>query len=432
MIHDGEKVIETFETLINPKIRIPFGITQITGISDEMVRDAPMFHEIAKRLVELTDQAVFVAHNVRFDYSFVRAAFKDLGYVYQRQTLCTVRLSRKVFKNLTSYSLGKLCESLSISIENRHRAMGDAKATSFLFQKIVKQLAAENMDWYNEAIGQTKIPPLLDLNVYSQIPDNITGVYYFYNHAGEVIYIGKGKNIKKRIEQHFAIGSKGSRRALQMKTDIADISYENTGNELIALLLESDEIKKLKPIYNISQKKSRTVPLFAAYVNTDINGYKNLRIDKYNELREAVFTMDSLSKMNAYLYQLTDKYALCLSKMNLNAIKGPCFYHQIHKCEGACINSEPTDLYNERFDDMLNKYSFLNEQLIMIGEGRHAFEKGVVYICNGQYKGFGYIDIQFNEPKIDELISCVKKYSHNRDIQQIIALHQHKYVKITL
>jgi DNA polymerase III subunit epsilon len=396
-----------------------------------MVKDAPMFHEIAKRLIELTDKAVFVAHNVRFDYSFIRAAYKNLGYQYQRPTLCTVRLSRKVFLNLKSYSLGKICESLSISIKNRHRAMGDAYATSLLFKKIFYQLSLNNHEWLSEALGQTKIPPMLENNTFNNIPENMTGIYYFYNKEGEVIYIGKGKDIKKRIEQHFAIGSKGSRRALKMKTEIADIGYENTGNELIALLLESDEIKKLKPIYNISQKKSRSVPLFATYIDIDNYGYKNLSIDKYNENKEAIFTMDSLSKTNAYLYQLTQKYQLCLKKMSLQAINGPCFYHQIHQCKGACIQKEPQDSYNERFEEMINQHSFINNSFLIVGEGRVASEKGIVYIDNGQYKGFGYLDTDFNEPNIDDMISCIKRFAHNRDIQQIIALHQHKFIKIT-
>ena len=138
ILHDGEKVVDTFSTLINPCCKIPSNITQLTGITDAMVANAPPFFEVAKRILELTENAVFVAHNVRFDYGFVKAAFKDLGYNYQRETLCTVRMSRATFKGLPSYSLGNLCNSLDIRIENRHRAMGDAQATAILLGKYLK------------------------------------------------------------------------------------------------------------------------------------------------------------------------------------------------------------------------------------------------------------------------------------------------------
>ncbi|MEY2799544.1 MAG: hypothetical protein RI934_532, partial [Bacteroidota bacterium] len=255
ILHDGQKVIEEFCTLVNPECSIPYQITQLTGISNDMVRDAPPFYEVAKKIIELTKDAVFVAHNVNFDYNFVKAAFKELGYDYHRNTLCTVRMSRHAFPGFPSYSLGKLCDSLNIQLSNRHRALGDAKATAILFDRIIQSNSSILDDIKNAAITIPKnLPPQLKEDALLKIPNGVTGVYYFHNSNGDVIYVGKSKDIKKRIVQHFAAGK--TKKAARMLEDVAHISIENTGSELIALLLESDEIKKIKPIYNTSQKRS--------------------------------------------------------------------------------------------------------------------------------------------------------------------------------
>jgi DNA polymerase III subunit epsilon len=200
ILHDGYNVLKSYHTLVNPKVKIPFHIYQLTGITDEMLKNAPEFHEVAREIIAFTDNAIFVAHNVRFDYSFIKSAYKNLGYIYQRKTLCTVRLSRQVFKNEGSYSLGKLCESLRINIKNRHRAMGDARATAELFSKISYELSLKDKDWVKSALGYSNIPPLLDEQKLNEIPEQFTGVYYFYNSLNEIIYIGKANDVKKRIE----------------------------------------------------------------------------------------------------------------------------------------------------------------------------------------------------------------------------------------
>ena len=139
VLHDGKKILDQWETLINPECYIPHGITELTGITQEMVQDAPKFYEVAKTIVEKTEKAIFVAHNVRFDYGFLREEFKRLGYTFSRRQLCTVRLSRKAFPGLRSYSLGKLIKHFGIKVNDRHRAMADTLATVELFEKILRQ-----------------------------------------------------------------------------------------------------------------------------------------------------------------------------------------------------------------------------------------------------------------------------------------------------
>ncbi|HEY4652443.1 MAG TPA: exonuclease domain-containing protein, partial [Pontibacter sp.] len=289
-IHDGQKIVDKYSTLINPQRPIPYFISQLTGITDDMVQDAPKFYEVAKEIVEFTEGKIFVAHNVRFDYSFIKKEFADLGYTFQRKTLCTVRLSRALIPGLPSYSLGKLCQSIDIELKQRHRAIGDAEATAILFDKLIKinrpvvdgnmNMAAENTSQVlKQEIKTSLLPPAISKEQVDALP-MVPGVYYFHNEKGEVIYVGKSINIKKRIIQHFNIDYK-SRKSLDFKNSIADITYELMGNELVALLYESAEIKRMKPHYNRQQRRS--VFNTGIFVYEDEKGYKRLTYGSINK-----------------------------------------------------------------------------------------------------------------------------------------------------
>lgn len=423
LLHDGEQVVKKYSTLVNPECKIPVDITRLTGISDAMVKDAPPFYAIAKDVIEMTQDAVFVAHNVRFDYGFIKNAFRELGYLYQRKTLCTVRLSRSTFKGLPSYSLGRLCESLDIRIKDRHRALGDAEATAILLSRIIERQGIPKKDWIATEIVKTVIPPLLPEPVLHSLPEHTTGVYYFYNQHGYIIYVGKAIDIKKRITQHFAINGKETPKAIQMKSEIADIKFVETGNELIALLLESDEIKKIKPIYNVMQKKARPVPFYGIFTEYDGLGYINFSIKKLKEGDEPMSTADNIHSAREWLQNMVERYTLCLSKCELHKMPGPCFNFHLHKCNGACMQKEEAEVYNARAIDAIKRHSFQSESFFILGKGRRGDERSVVCVERGQYKGFGYIDSPDKLPTHDELRAVIKPYPHNRDIQQILQLH---------
>jgi len=245
--HDGEKVTGEFVTLINPERNIPYFITSLTGITNEMVENAPRFFEVAKRIVEMTEGRTIVAHNARFDYSFIRQEFKSLGYNFSRNLLDTVTLGRKLIPGHRSYSLGNICRDLGIMINGRHRAAGDALATARLFEMLMMR------DREMAGIGQglikstrlSKLNPNLDVSKIAKIPED-SGVYYFYNEKGDLIYIGKSRNLRQRIRTHLSNNT--TNRAMEMRDLIADIGWEVTGSELVALLMESSEIKKNKPV----------------------------------------------------------------------------------------------------------------------------------------------------------------------------------------
>lgn len=421
VVHDGKEIVDSYSTLINPYCSIPYNITRITGITNEMVKDAPGFHEVAKKIVEMTENCVFVAHNVGFDYGFVKSSFHDLGYTFTRKTLCTVRMSRSTFKGLPSYSLGNLCESLGIQLTDRHRALGDAKATAILFDRIIKEnpemvhgekLAAETK--------KTVLPPQLKMETLEAIPPGRTGVYYFYNQNGDVIYVGKSNDIRKRMFQHFAIKANDSAKAIQMRNDIADISFEFTGSELIALLLESDEIKKIKPIYNRAQKRSRVNSYYGIFSKYDWKGYINLSIETMQEGDEPIMVADNKFVAKRFLNAAIEKYVLCKAKCDIHNIGGPCFDYQIKLCNGACVDKELPETYNPRVMAAIESISFKNQTFFLIDHGRSHHERSAVFIERGQYRGFGYIDTQLNELNEENLRACIRKYPHNTDIQTIL------------
>ncbi|MDB4497577.1 exonuclease domain-containing protein, partial [Flavobacteriaceae bacterium] len=260
-IFDGEKIIDEFTSLVNPEQKIPYFITNLTGITEAMVRTAPKFYEIAKKVAEITKDTVFVAHNVNFDYNIIRDEFKSLGFDFKRKKLCTVRLSRKIIPGLASYSLGNICSAEGIEIAARHRAKGDAEATVELFRRLIKRDQKFTINSFlNAKSREATLPPLLDKQVVDTLPER-HGVYYFKNEQKEVIYVGKANNIKQRVISHFYDKKKKERT---MCLEIADISYTETGSELIALLHESAEIKHLYPKFNRAQRKAgEAVGLFS-------------------------------------------------------------------------------------------------------------------------------------------------------------------------
>ncbi|MDO7613440.1 MAG: GIY-YIG nuclease family protein, partial [Crocinitomicaceae bacterium] len=275
-VYDGEKVINEFHSLVNPECKISYRITQLTGITDQMVANAPKFYEIAKKVEEITKDTVFVAHNVNFDYGVIRGEFNSLGFEYKRKKLCTVRLSRKLIPGLPSYSLGNLCGAVNIIIEGRHRAYGDAKATVELFGILVglDVGGAVFADSLNTRSKEAILPPLLPREIFDSLPSS-TGVYYFHNQDGKVIYVGKAKDIRQRVLSHFRDKAK---KEVEMSSVTASVTFEETGNELVALLKESADIKYIFPQYNRAQK--RTGDTFALFKYEDSQGILHLGFNR--------------------------------------------------------------------------------------------------------------------------------------------------------
>ena len=415
--HDGNKITGEYVTLINPERNIPYFITNLTGITNEMVEDAPRFYEIAKQIVELTEGRTFVAHNARFDYSFIREEFKSLGFNFKRSLLDTVALSRKLIPGHKSYSLGNICKDLGITINGRHRAEGDALATVKLFEILMEKDRELNGNkvalMKNKKLS--KLHPNLDINKIENIPED-PGVYYFYNENNDLIYIGKSRNLQQRISTHLSNNT--TNKAMEMRDQIADISWETTGSELIALLKESSEIKINKPVYNRAQRRSGFQ--WGIFSFTDENGYINYRYGQLNndELPISVFT--SKEKAKSKLNSLVESLVLCQKLSGLYETEGACFHFQVGICRGACCGKESPEEYNERASKVSEEFIFSRRNFFIIDKGRDEEERCVVKIVNGKYSGWGYFNINDMGFGLSALHDCILQSADNHDIQVIL------------
>ncbi len=409
IIHDGQKIIDEYSTLINPEKKIPYRIIQLTGINNQMVDDAPKFYEIAKKIVTLTEGMIFVGHNVRFDYGFIRNEFKSLGYHYERKTLDTIKLSRKLIPGKKSYSLGKLCKELEIENHARHRATGDALATTKLLELLL------SIDSNLESVNTVGIHSNLNKSLINNLP-TATGVYYFYNKRKELIYIGKSINIRDRVLSH--LNNNLHKKAIKMKNELWDVDFVITGSELIALLLESDEIKKHQPIYNQAQK--RTYFNYGLYSFEDESGYTNLKLMRIIDNLIPIYSYGSLQEGKEHLANLCEEFNLCQKLCGLYDTTGACFHAQIHNCNGACIDKEATLDYNLRIRNALDNYQFKYQNFFVVDKGKTIEENSIVKIENGKYMGFGYLNTGQPISNQSTLHDCIENYQDNKEVRRII------------
>ena len=416
--HDGEKVVDEWSTLLNPEKSIPYFITGLTGITNEMVADAPRFFEVAKELVERTQDYTIVGHNVSFDYSFIKSEFKRLGFEYDRKILCTIKLSRKVFPGHKSYSLGKICKELGIDIRNRHRAAGDALATVKLFELIRdNQNGGDGLELISEPPGRYKnLNENLVVEDIQDLPE-ACGTYYFFDEKSQLLYIGKSKNIRHRVLAH--LGNATSKRALEMKQRIHSISYDLTGSELIALLKESREIKEQKPMYNRAQKRSSFY--WGLYTGKDEYGYITLKLLKISETPDDPVTcFNNKKEAREVLTKMVEKNWLCQKLSGLYQTDGACFHHSIRQCNGACVQGESVSAYNKRANALLDGLKLDRGNVLIVDSGREPDERSLVRIEKGMYMGYGYISVNDSYFGIEQMLDCIQPALDNRDIRQIL------------
>lgn len=416
-LHDGKKITGEFTSLVNPERNIPYFITNITGITNEMVENAPRFFEIAENIVEFTKGRTFVAHNACFDYSFIRQEFKSLGYNFKRNILDTCTLSRKLFPGHRSYSLGNICRELSIPLTDRHRASGDALATVKLFEMLLEKDNELN-ESRQKLIRNTrlsKLNPMLDPAKAESIPEE-PGIYYFYNEKGDLIYIGKSRNLQQRISTHLSNNT--SNRTMEMRDLIADISWEVTGSELIALLRESFEIKDNKPFYNRAQKRSSF--RWGIYSSTDNNGYITFCFMPVTDEMKPLALFTSRDRAKSKLESLVENYNLCQKLCGQYESDGACFHHHVGICKGACCGKELPSEYNIRASKAIEEFVFSKHNFFIIDKGRNDYEKSAVKIINGKYAGYGYFNINNMGFGLDAVHDCIQPSPDNRDIQVIL------------
>ncbi len=417
---DGHEVVDQFISLVNPEKKIQPFVVNLTGINNKMLRTAPKFHEVAKRIVEITQDSVLVAHNAQFDYRILRTEFRRLGYNYERKTLCTVDLSKKLIPEAESHSLGKLVRSLGIAVSDRHRANGDALATMKLF----KLLLAKDVDKSivkdiirTESTGELS---QRQLDIVESLPSE-TGVYYMHNKDGEIIFLGKSNNIKKRVNQHF---TKDGPRARKLQKETKKVTFEKTGSELVAVLKEYQELKRNKPIF--SQSNHHRLFSHALYQHTVEDGYLVLEIGKVDSRKTPVLTFSSFQSAQHFLNRIKDEFQLCPKRIGLFREQGHCPDYEGQTCLGACIEEEGAPSYNFRVQQALDRYSLNNKNVVLVDKGRETGEYSAFLIKKGQFKGQGFYELNHQINNLHILESLITPMRADANVHYLIESHLRK------
>ena len=382
-----------------------------------MVSTAPSFDEVAKEIQDWLKDRVFVAHNAHFDYSFIKKEFEEIGINWQPKKLCTVRLSRKIIPGLESYGLGRLSESLGIQIPNRHRAGGDAEATAKIFSILLQR---DNSGIIAKALkrnsGETILPPNLAKEEFDKLPAK-PGVYYFLNGRGQVIYVGKAINIKKRIAGHFTGEAREWNRS-NIRNEIHNITHELTGTELIALILEAQEIRRLWPKYNLALKNK--VEEWGVYDYEDRNGYLRFCVNTVSKGAKPLITFTNKGDAWSFMWAKVKEFDLCPKLSGLQLAKGLCYSYQTGDCKGACMGVETVKKYNKKAQKAIDSFFEKGESVAIIGRGRKMDEKSLVLVENGNYLGFGFFDKDQSIVDLESAKSYIKIGKENRVAQNMV------------
>ena len=355
-VEDG-KIVDEFTSLINPGSDIPYWITKLTGITTSDVMDAPYFQDIAAEVARISQDAIFVAHNVRFDYSFIKREMAQAGYSYAPPLFCTVRMSRALYPTHQGHSLEKIIARHNITVENRHRAKADAMAMYDFVQLSITNLG---LDAFTENVAsQSKtrsLPPNVAPAIIADLPES-PGVYIFEDDTGAPLYVGKSINIRTRVRSHFA-NDTSIAKEMKLSLTTHHISYIQTDTEIEALLLESAKIKELQPVHNRLLRRKTTQSVFEKIITKE--GYssvviKNRDLSSADSLDNIYGVYTTKRQAKATLEEIAKTYQLCPQLLGLETGSGACFRYQLGLCKGACIGKESVDKYNARFEFALEK-----------------------------------------------------------------------------
>jgi DNA polymerase-3 subunit epsilon len=330
-------------------------------------------------------------------------------YDYSQRTLCTKKLSRKLMPGIKSYGLGHLAKILNLTNPARHRAAGDALTTVHLLEHLMK------IEHKLEEVSLKGLNSNLSVEEIKRLPE-VPGVYYFHDETGNILYIGKSVNIKSRVMSHFS--NNDHKREIELRERTVSVTCELTGSDLVASLLESAEIKKYKPVFNRSLRRS--LFRYGLFSFTGQDGYIHLAIESIKGDKLPLTSYGSRKEGISHLQRILDEYNLCQKLCGLYSSAGGCFDHHMGICRGACIGEESPDSYNDRVIDAISKYTYRNKNFFIVDDGRFAHECSVVKVENGRYVGFGYVELDNIDGDAGILHDIIKPFEDNRDAHVII------------
>jgi len=412
-VFDGQQIIDSYSSLLNPKRPIDPYVTKLTGISDAMVKHSPSFEDVHEKILELTHENIFVAHNVKFDFGMIRQEFKRLGIDFNRKQLDTVNLARKAIPGFNSYSLGNICDSLGIEIIDRHRATGDAEATVKLLKLILdKQVSQKYIEIeLNHGIDVDLLPPYLSKAEIEKLPED-AGVFYYKDEVGKILYLDGSKNIRKKVITDFTKPA-DSPEKIRMFELMRNIDYELTGNELTAKLLSYRELKKHLPEFN---KKPRIqAHTHGIFIDEDEQGFLQLKIHPLDwEEGELILKFPSKAVANKILGKI-------IKENNLNG-----WFAIRSKMKEGGIEEKGMKNYNAQIEKAIRKHLYRTPNFFIIAEGIHPDEHSVIWIENNTYRGFGYFNPELTTNTPDNLKEVVKYDDDDLEVQKIIRAHLRK------
>ena len=399
VLHNGKEIEGKYTTLVNPCMPIQRYVQGLTGITDAMVSVAPKFDDLAENIYNLLKDRIFVAHNVNFDYSFVKHQLAQSGFNLTTNKLCTIRLTRKIFPDLPKYGLGTVCRELKIDLNDRHRAAGDAMATAHLFKLLIDNDTSGELKKMIKKNSHQYLPPNLSSDVFENLP-TMCGVYYFINRVGKVIYVGKAKNIKKRVISHFS-NNKLSKQKQAFLSDIFNISFKLLDSEFLAALFESIEIKRIWPIYNKSQKYYEHK--FGIFMFEDVKGYLRLGIDKTRKLLQPIVSFNLLIQAHNTLWKWVKEY-------DINPAL--CF---LDYSEKITTSLPSTTTHNNAIQNIVQ---------VLKSEAKTFFIKEVdnnyILVENGKFYGMGKLKNDFVVTNTNTLKQNLTQYPENLVINRMV------------
>ena len=410
---DGEEIVDQFISLVNPEKKIDSFVQKLTNITDKMVKTAPKFHEVAKRIVEITEDCILVGHNVTFDYRMLNQEFNRLGYTFEREWIDTFEYAETLIPNMPSYSLGKLCDSLGIVVTDRHRASGDARATIALFKILLDK---DDNKIITKKSG-IKFPKKAN-NKYEKILENLpnkAGIFYCYNSKKQIIYIGKSINIAQAVNQIY---TSKSIRHNRLKRYTKDIKFELTGSNLLASIKEINEIIKIKPYLN-QDLTNRNLYQYGIYFRENKSTYSRFEIGKG---RKSIpfLTFKTKEEAEHNLEKIMNKFTIC-QKVN-NAVKddASCFSYTVNNCLGACVGDESKADYNARLKQLVDRTVYPADNFLIVSKGREGIEKSFIYIEDNKFIGYGYYEFHHQINSKDRIKKIITEAEELPDIKAII------------
>jgi len=425
---DGEKIIDQFQSLVNPEKNIPPYVSKLTGISSEMVSNAPIFAELADAIKEFLKNCILVAHNAKGDYAFLKKEYKEIGTYFEIEHICTIKLTKLLFPELEKVNLPFLTNHFTIEHDNAHRALSDAQATTKLFKKYLDWADKKDLE---KIIDFTKNSTLENLKIdkaeIKNIPEE-TGVLLFKNDLGKIIYVAKSININGLMEEMvFNFNRKSHKSVILSKTK--NTEFIVTGSELLATLLEINLIFKYKPTYNKKIFRLSTITKIELEKNSD--GYLELNIKPSKHTEDYYYKFGNKYSAIKTVEKLIQKYKLCnnLSSLKTKVKDGKCAYLDNKFCNGACLKKEDKTKYNKRVTRALQSLD-MPQNFTIIDEGPEIKTQSIIKVKNNNCEGFAFTnkgkqnlnELAFKNEFVRHpaIINTIKKFVVNKKVKKFV------------